>query len=177
MTPALRILLVEDDEPFRRAIYLLLQKKPEFEVFEASDGLEAIRKAKQLQPDLVLFDIGLPKLNGIESARRVPRQVPHAKVLFLSQESGAELILETFRLGALGYVHKQNALRDLFAAIDSVLCGEPFVSSDLEFGQGSDVLSRNQPVNIAGPAEIEKTEERRIALHRHSGIFGRCDHL
>lgn len=86
-------------------------------------------------------------------------QVPHAKVLFISQQSSLELILETFRPGALGYVHKQNALTDLFPVIDAVLCGEPFVSSDLEFGQGSDVLSPNQQVKIADTAEIQKTEE------------------
>ena len=83
--PFLKILVVEDHEPVRRLICLSLQQKPEFQVIQASDGLEAIQKAKELQPDLVLMDIGLPKLNGIEAAKRIRRIAPHVKLLFVSQ--------------------------------------------------------------------------------------------
>src|SRR5215467_1699072 len=126
MTPALKVLMVEDYEPFRQAVRLLLRHRTGFQITEASDGLEAIEKAKELQPDLVLFDIGLPKLNGLESAKRVRTLVPQARLLFLSQESSSEVVQETFRLGALGYVHKQNAMRDLPLAIDAILGGQRF---------------------------------------------------
>src|SRR5262249_9977511 len=107
MTPNLRILVVEHYTPFRLAIYSLLQER-DFSLMEAADGLEAIERAKELQPDLVLFDIGLPRLNGIESAKQVRSHVPNAKIIFVTQESNIEVIQETFLLGAQGYVHKQH---------------------------------------------------------------------
>src|SRR5215471_7104732 len=109
MKAALRILVVEDYEPFRRVICSTLRER-DFRVTETSDGLEAVEKAQELQPDLVLFDIGLPRLNGIESAKQVRSLVPNAKVMFVSQESSPDVVLEAFRLGAHGYVHKQNVL-------------------------------------------------------------------
>jgi PAS domain S-box-containing protein len=138
MKAALRILVVEDYEPFRRVICSSLRER-DFRVMETSDGLEAVEKAQELQPDLVLFDIGLPRLNGIESAKQVRSLVPNAKIMFVTQESSPEVIQETFRLGAQGYVHKQHAVTDLFPAIDAVLGGERFVSSTLGFSDGTDV--------------------------------------
>jgi DNA-binding NarL/FixJ family response regulator len=98
--PFLKILVVEDYELFRRFICLSLQQRPEFQVIQASNGLEAVQKAKELQPDLILMDIGLPKLNGIEAAKRIRRLAPRAKLIFVSQESDSEVVQETFRLGA-----------------------------------------------------------------------------
>ena len=106
---------------------------------EAADGFAAIQKARELQPDVVLFDIGLPTLNGIESAKQVRSLVPSAKVVFVTQESSSDMIRETFRLGARGYVHKEQASRDLLPAIDTVLDGQRFVSSSLDFIIGEDV--------------------------------------
>jgi DNA-binding NarL/FixJ family response regulator len=128
----LRILTVEDHEPFRRAICALLREK-DFLLSEASDGLEAIETAIAQQPDVVLFDIGLPGLNGLEAAKRVLSLVPNVKVVFVTQESGSETVREAFRLGAQGYVQKHDTAFDLFAAIDAVVSGERFVSSSLNF--------------------------------------------
>jgi DNA-binding NarL/FixJ family response regulator len=130
MTPALTVLVVEDYEPFRQAIRSLLQEK-DVRLVETADGLEAIERAKELQPDLVLFDIGLPRLNGIESAKQVRSHVPNAKIIFVTQESSLEVVRETFLLGAQGYVHKQRALTDLLPAIDAVFGGQRFVSKCL----------------------------------------------
>jgi len=138
MTTGLRILVVEDYEPVRRAICSWLRER-DFQVVETADGLDAIEKAVELQPDLVLFDIGLPMLNGIESAKRVRSLVPSAKVVFVTQESSSDLIQETFRMGAQGYIDKQHASRDLLPAIDAVLGGQRFVSSTLDFIVGEDV--------------------------------------
>jgi len=106
---------------------------------EAADGWEAIEKAIELQPEVVLFDIGLPTLNGIEAAKQVRLLVPSAKILFVTGESHSELIRETFRLGARGYVHKHDAARDLLPAIDAVLASQRFVSSSLGFVADRDV--------------------------------------
>jgi len=101
--------------------------------------LEAIEKPVGLQPDVVLFDIGLPTLNGIDSAKQVRLLVPRAKVVFITQESNSDVIRATFRLGALGYIDKQHAYRDLLTAIDAVLGGQRFVSNNLDFIVGRDV--------------------------------------
>jgi DNA-binding NarL/FixJ family response regulator len=137
ITPVM-ILVVEDYAPIRRVICSWLRGR-DFQVMEAGDGSEAIERAIELQPELILFDIGLPTLNGIESARRVRSLVPRAKVVFVTQESSSDMIRETFRLGARGYVHKEQASRDLLPAIDTVLDGQRFVSSSLDFIIGEDV--------------------------------------
>jgi len=130
--PGHRILVVEDFEGFRRFISSTLQQKTGFEVIgEAADGLEALQKVQELQPDLILLDIGLPKLDGMEVARRVRNLVPGAKILFVSQEHDADVVLQAFSLGAQGYVHKLDTRRDLLRAIETVLGGDRFVSSGL----------------------------------------------
>ena len=109
-SPLVRILLVEDFEPFRRFIRSQLQPRLDLEVIaEASDGLEAVHVAEQLQPDLILLDIGLPKLNGIEAARRIRKLCPESKIVFLSQESSGDVIEEALNSGGTGYVVKTNA--------------------------------------------------------------------
>jgi len=129
---SIRILVVEDHEPFRRFVCSTLAKRPEMHIVaEATDGLEAVQKAEELQPDLILFDVGLPKLNGIEAARRIRTVSPESKILFVSQESSADVVQEALRLGALGYVAKTQAGSDLLAAVEALFQGGRFVSAGL----------------------------------------------
>ena len=131
--PSCRILVVEDRELFRRVISSILRGRSDFQtVGEASDGLEAIHLAEKLQPDLVLLDIGLPKLNGLDATKLIRGSASHAKILFLSQESSHDIVRECLRSGGLGYVQKMRAESDLLRAIDSVLDGVEFVSSGLQ---------------------------------------------
>jgi len=133
---SLKILVVDDFEQFRRFVCSTLKPTKEFEVIgQAADGLEALRKATELQPDLVVLDIGLPKLSGLEVARRLGSTTPAPKILILSQESSPDVIQEALSLGALGYVHKPRALSDLIPAIDAILRGQIFVSSELRFSE------------------------------------------
>jgi DNA-binding NarL/FixJ family response regulator len=126
------VLVVEDYEPFRRFICSTLGKRPELQIVgEASDGLQGVQKAEELQPDLILLDIGLPTLNGIEAACRISRLVPAAKVLFVSQNKDADVVMAALRNGAKGYVHKANATTDLLPAVEAVLRGDRFVSRGL----------------------------------------------
>ena len=97
---------------------------------EASDGLEAVQKAKALKPDLVLLDIGLPKLNGIEVARQIQSRAPRSKILFLSQESSPDVVREALKLG-VGFVVKTDAARELLSAVNAVTVGRQFLSSRL----------------------------------------------
>jgi DNA-binding NarL/FixJ family response regulator len=140
----LRILVVEDYAPFRRLLCTALQQRAECQTIPAADGLEAVQKAGELQPDLILLDLHLPKLNGIEAAKRIRTVAPHARLLFVSQESSAEVIRETFRLGAQGYVQKLSAASDLLPAIDAVLRGQRFVSRALESTQNPDGHLRHE---------------------------------
>jgi DNA-binding NarL/FixJ family response regulator len=98
-------------------------------VIEASDGLEAVRIAPELSPDLVLLDLGLPSLNGIEVAHRLCKTVPDTKVLFVTQEEDADVVREALNNGAKGYVLKAEAGAELLPAIEAALRGEAFVSS------------------------------------------------
>ena len=128
-----KVLVVEDYEPFRRFVCSALQQRAaEFDLTEASDGLDAVQKAVTFEPDLILLDIGLPHLNGFEVAKQIRSLVPDTRILFVSQESSLEVIQEAFRVGGQGYVQKSRAQSDLMAAIDAVLAGERFVSNGLE---------------------------------------------
>ena len=125
-----RILVVDDHVSFRQFVVNLLGKRPELQVVgEATDGLEALQKAVELRPDLILLDLGLPVLNGIEVARRMRSLVPESKIIFLTQESSTDVVEEALRLGARGYVAKIKAHVDLFAAVEAVLLGMTFISN------------------------------------------------
>ena len=137
--PQLRILIAEDHESFRRLICLALQQRAAFQVIEeVSDGLDAVQKAQELQPDLILLDIGLPKLNGLEAGRRIRKISPNSKILFLSQESSSDVVQEALGLGAQGYVLKARAQSDLLPAIEWILGRKRFVSKGLEFVDTTD---------------------------------------
>jgi DNA-binding NarL/FixJ family response regulator len=96
-------------------------------VGEASDGLQAVQKAEELQPDLILLDIGLPKLNGIEAARQIRKSAPQSRIIFVSEESSPDIVGEALR-GTCGYVVKSKAEHDLLATVDAVLEGSQFLS-------------------------------------------------
>ena len=131
--PLIPVLVVDDNEPFRRFVRSTLSTKPELDILgEVADGLEAVQKALELQPGLIVLDIGLPGLNGLEAARRIRKLSPKSTILFLSQESSPEIVQEALCLGALGYVIKAHAARDLLIAVEAVLRNEQFVSNALK---------------------------------------------
>ena len=132
MLPSSRVLVVEDFEPFRRMLISVLAEVSGLEIVgEVSDGLEATQQAERLQPDLILLDIGLPTLDGIEAARRIHKLIPECKILFLSQESSADVVQEAFDSGAQGYVVKTEAGSDLLPALEAVRQGRQFIGHGL----------------------------------------------
>ena len=127
---SVRILIVDDCEPWRRMVFSLLQEHPNWQVIcEASDGLEAVQKSRELQPDLILLDIGLPGIDGIEAARQMRQIAPHSKIVFLSENLCPAIVQEAFCIGAWGYVVKSDAGHDLVAAMETILEDKQFVSS------------------------------------------------
>jgi DNA-binding NarL/FixJ family response regulator len=122
---SIRVLVVDDFKPFREFVRSTLAERPEWEVIgEASDGPEAVQKAVELKPDLILLDLGLPTMNGIEVARRFRELVPDAKIIFFTQESSVDLMEEALRMGVSGYVMKAKAGSRLLPAMDAVMSGE-----------------------------------------------------
>ena len=131
----LRVVVVDDYEPWRTFFSTTLQKQPGLRIIEqASDGLEAVGKVAELQPDLILLDIGLPTLNGIEAARLIRNVSPSSKILFVSENRSPEIVQEALRTGASGYLLKSNAGRELLSAVKAVLGGRRFVSASLAVG-------------------------------------------
>jgi DNA-binding NarL/FixJ family response regulator len=129
---SLRVLVVEDFAPFSQFIRSTLAERPDVQVIgETSDGLEAVHRAEELKPDLILLDIGLPTLNGIEAARQIRQLCPESKIIFVSQESDADIVQEALSFGALGYVVKTMAGGELLTAIKAVCGGRLFVGGGL----------------------------------------------
>jgi DNA-binding NarL/FixJ family response regulator len=125
---SVRILVVDDFEPWRRSIVSMIEEDPELEVIhEASDGLEAVQVCQALQPDLVVLDVGLPKLCGLEVARRIRVVAPDSKILFLSALPSQDVMREALRIGATGYIAKADALRDLLPAVRAAVADQEFL--------------------------------------------------
>ncbi len=127
-----KILIVDDSDRFRQFLVLSLRRRAEFQLInEASDGLEAVERAEELKPDLILMDIGLPGVNGIEAWRRIQKVSPNSKILFVSLESSADVVREALDLGAKGYILKADAASELLPAVDAVLQGKQYLSRRL----------------------------------------------
>ena len=162
-----RILVVDDYDPFRRFICSTLRKRPELQIVgEVSDGLEAVQKAEELQPDLIVLDIGLPSLNGIEAARRIRILSPKSKILFVSQESSADMVQEAFALGALGYIVKADAGKELLTAVNAVLRGDRFVGNRFAGYDLVGTSDRPDPESVRRNDSLARREDQNVGITR-----------
>ena len=126
----IRVLVVEDFGDWCLLLCSMLQSREEFRVVGlVSNGLEATKSAQELQPDLILLDIGLPGLNGIETARKIAHLAPHSRILFVSANQEPEIVAAALNAGAHGYIFKSHVASELFQAIAAVLANSTFVSS------------------------------------------------
>lgn len=127
--PAVRVLVVDDHPTLRRSICSLLSSDSAVDVIcQTADGEEAVKKADELQPDLVILDIGLPGINGLEAARQIEKVSPKSQIIFLSQHDSLHMAKEAFKVGGHGYVAKIDAAADLLKAVRAVRKGSRFVS-------------------------------------------------
>jgi len=158
---ATRVLLVEDHEPFRRFVRAALSEHPDFcLVDEACDGLQAVLKFQELEPDLVLMDIGLPGQNGLLAARKMLALAPACKIVFLTQEGSPEIVEEALKLGAAGYVMKAHAAGELLPAVLAARDGRLFTST---------VMARSSQPVTARRSPGRKI--RRAGAHDHPAHF------
>jgi DNA-binding NarL/FixJ family response regulator len=171
-TSSIRVLVVDDSEAFRRFVCSTVQGIPDMQIIsEVSDGLEAVRKAEELQPDLITLDIGLPNLNGIEAARQIRKLSPESKILFISQESSIDVVFETLSLGARGYVMKSDPGTELVTAVKAVLRDERFVSR--RFGSSDSTALSGQQVSEQGQriGEFIVGKQQGKEFARHEALF------
>ena len=128
----IKVLLAEDHTIVRKGLHSLLEKEIGIEVVgEAEDGREAVRKAEKLQPDVVVMDIAMPGLNGLEATRQIKKRFPEMKIIILTVHANEEYVLQTLRAGASGYLVKKAAPADLIEAIQAVYKGDSFLSPSI----------------------------------------------
>jgi DNA-binding NarL/FixJ family response regulator len=126
----LQILVADDHEVVRRGLCALLQSRPDLEICaEASNGREAVEKAMQLKPDIVILDIGMPHLSGLEATRQIVKAIPQTKVLVLTLHDSDQVVTEVLSAGARGFLLKSDAARDLLAAVDALKRGKTYFTS------------------------------------------------
>ena len=125
-----RILVADDHEVVRRGLSALLQSQPDWEVCgEAGDGREAVEKAQKLRPDVVILDIGMPSLNGLEATRHILKNQPQIKILILTLHDSDQVVREVLNAGARGFLLKSDAARDLVAAVEALRRDKTYFTS------------------------------------------------
>lgn len=157
-----RILVADDHDVVRQGLRSLLETQSGWEVCaEAVTGREAVKKAKESKPDVVVMDISMPELNGLEATRQILKAVPQAEVLILTMHDSEELIREVLDAGARGYVLKSDAGRDLVAAVDALRQHNPFLTSRVSEMVLHGYLRRDTHSNKEEPARSRLTQRER----------------
>jgi two-component system, NarL family, response regulator NreC len=159
----IRILLADDHTVMRRGLRALLERQAELEVVgEAADGAEAVELAASAKPDVVVMDIGMPTLNGIEAARRITEKHPETSVVILSMHSDESYVLRTLKSGARGYLLKDSPETDLIAAIRAVYQGKAFFSPAISKMLVEDYMRRLEQRGVEDSYELLTTREREV---------------
>lgn len=160
---SLRILVADDHEIVRRGLVSLIKSHAGWEVCgEAQDGREAVEKANELKPDIVILDIGMPNLNGLEATRQILHRNPLSKVLILTIEEGVELVRAVLNAGARGFVLKSDASRDLVTAVEALECNKTFFTSRIAERVVSGYLGQSQPAQGAVSSPVLSSREREV---------------
>jgi two-component system response regulator NreC len=128
----IKLLVADDHKIFRQGIKMLLEEESDLQVVgEASDGREAVKKATELKPDVILMDIAMANLNGLEATRQIKKQLPSAKVIMVTMHKNEEYVLQSFQAGASGFILKEGAVEELVSAIRSINSDKSFLSPSI----------------------------------------------
>ncbi len=159
----LRIVLADDHTVVRNGLRLILEQQPDFEVVgEASDGREVVRLVEMEEPDVVVMDIGMPNLNGIEAARRIVGNRPRTAVVILSMHSDEGYVVRSLKAGVRGYLLKDSAEADLIAAIRSISTGKSFFSPVIRKILHEDFMRQLEDHEVEDTYDLLTTREREI---------------
>ncbi|MDQ2950445.1 MAG: response regulator transcription factor [Acidobacteriota bacterium] len=159
----IRILLADDHTIMRNGLRLLLERQPGFQVIgEAADGRETVEMTETLRPDVVVLDIAMPNLNGIEAARQIASKLPGIAVVILSMHSDESYVLRALKAGARAYLLKDSAESDLIGAIKAVTEGKAFFSPAISKMLVDDYVRRLQQRGVDDSYELLTTREREI---------------
>lgn len=154
----IRILLVDDHALVRQGFKMILVAQPDMEIVgEAGNGREAIQRAEELRPDIVVMDVAMPELNGIEATRRLLASLPHTRVIALSMHKDSVYVRETLRAGARGYLLKDSPAGDLVTAVRSVASGESYLSPGV-----SNAVLDDYRRHVTNPIDLLTTREREV---------------
>jgi NarL family two-component system response regulator LiaR len=145
---SVKIILADDHDAIRRALRCLLETEPDFEIAgEARNGREVVQLVEQLQPDVVIMDISMPLMNGIEATHRLHQIYPDVKVIAFSSHATEAFVLDMFQAGASGYVLKPPSMGELKKAIRVILKGQIYLSPDLQMIQIDEILRMDKKKN------------------------------
>ncbi|MGA2694488.1 MAG: response regulator [Terriglobales bacterium] len=157
----MRVLIVDDHEVVRRGVRSLVETRSDIEVVgEAGDGLDGVEQAKVLKPDVVVMDVSMPKMNGLEATREIRRLLPDTKVLILSQHEIGEMVRQALMAGAHGYVVKSAISNQLLAALDNIQRNEPFETGNLPIVAHKTDTEEILKQSAALEEELRSSEER-----------------
>jgi DNA-binding NarL/FixJ family response regulator len=159
----IKILLADDHKIVRDGLRALIEKEPDMAVVaEACDGRTTVRKAKELMPHIIIIDISMPDLNGIEAARQIMSNTPNTKIIALSMHSDRRFVMNMLEAGAAGYLLKDSAFEELSMAIKTVLSGKPYLSPAIAGVVVEDVMRHSS--QKTSRAKIELTPREREVL-------------
>jgi DNA-binding NarL/FixJ family response regulator len=173
--PKARVLLVEDHVVLRQGLKALFADEPDIEIVgEANNGREALRRVQELQPDVVLMDISMPGLNGIEATRQIRHTYPAVKVVILSMHATEEYVFQVLRAGAAGYVLKQADSAEVLLAIRAALSGGSFLSPPISRTIIDDYICRAEARGRGQEFDLLTSREREVLQLLAEGLPNRA---
>ena len=162
MSP-IRVLICDDHGVMRKGLHLQLEQHPDFEVVgEASDGRVAVQMAESLRPDVILMDIGMPNLNGIQATSQIAKSNPDVGILILSMYSDEEYLLRALNAGALGYLMKESAEADLDRAVRAVAQGKCFFGPSIQAALREDYISQLRRKGLTDSYDLLTEREKEV---------------
>ena len=162
---ATRILIVDDHEVVRLGLSSLLEKREEFEIVgQAKDGLEALKLAVDLTPDIIVTDVNMPRMNGIEATREIRKKTPNTKIIVLTMHDRGQYVLDMLEAGASGYMLKTRAVQEVIPAIEAVLQGEVYLSPKVASVVTKACLSKKSPDSSGARCDLTSRERQVLQL-------------